>query len=299
MDATAGRSGWPAWLRLSRPRQWTKNVLVLAAPGAAGVLHHPDVAWRTAVMLVAFCLASSGTYWVNDALDVEADRRHPRKRHRPVAAGLVPMRVAQGGGVGLILAGAAVAAGTGRAWAAGIVAAYAVLTLAYSLALKRLAVVDLVVVAFGFVLRAVGGAIAASVAVSNWFLLCTSFGSLLIVTGKRFGELVEVTGGRDGSTRSTLLRYDTPFLRTVLAVATGSCLVSYCLWAFEKANLPGVDHHLFELSIVPMATALLRYVLVVETGAGSAPEEVFLADRTLQVTGLIWLGLFGTGVAIG
>jgi decaprenyl-phosphate phosphoribosyltransferase len=286
-----------AYLRLSRPKQWTKNLLVVAAPAAADALFERDVLWRTVVAVVAFCLASSGTYWINDALDVEADRRHPRKRHRPVAAGLVPVPAAVAGGSALIAAGIAAGFATGWPWTAGVIAAYAALTLTYSLWCKHLAVVDLVLVAFGFVLRAIGGAVAVAVPVSNWFLLCTSFGSLLIVTGKRFGELLEVDEA--GSTRATLLRYDQAFLRMVMAVAAGSCLLTYCLWAFERAAAPGVDHHLFELSILPMATALLRYLLVIETGAGSAPEEVFLADRTLQVLGVLWLGLFGAAVALG
>ncbi len=288
----------PAWLRLSRPRQWTKNVLVLAAPGAAGVLLEGAVAWRVGVMVVAFSLASSGTYWINDALDVEADRRHPRKRMRPVAAGEVSVATAYAGGGALLVAGIVLTLVTGRPWAAAVVSGYVVVTLTYSLWCKHIAVVDLVAVALGFVLRAVAGAVATSVAVSNWFLLVTSFASLLIVAGKRLGEFVEV-GDASLGTRSTMKVYTAPYLRTVLGVATGASLVSYCLWAFEKASLPTVDHHLFEFSIVPMAAALLRYLLVIESGAGSAPEEVFLSDRTLQVLGALWLALFASGVVLG
>ncbi|MBI5087490.1 MAG: UbiA family prenyltransferase, partial [Actinobacteria bacterium] len=162
--------------REARPRQWVKNVLVLAGPGAAGVLDNGPYAWRTAMMVVAFCMVASGGYFWNDVHDHPHDRNHPVKQHRPIASGAVPLGVAQVVGTVLLAAGIALAAVT--RWEAGVVAAiYVVLTWLYSTLLKHVAVIDLVVVASFYVLRAIGGAVAADVKMSTWFLLTTSFAS--------------------------------------------------------------------------------------------------------------------------
>ena len=279
----------------ARPRQWVKNVLVLAAPGAAGVLDNGAYAWRTAVMVVAFCMVASGGYYWNDILDHENDRNHPTKRLRPIASGAVPIGLARVVGVVLLLGGIGLAAVT--TWEAAVVAmVYVALTVVYSAVLKHIAVVDLVVVATFYVLRAIGGAMAVDVPMSTWFLLTTSFASLFIVTGKRYAELREV--GDDAQTRSTLDDYSLGYLRIVLSVSCGAALVTYCMWAFETQEKAGTSWPLYELSIVPMVTALLRYLLILEQGHGAAPEEIFVLDRTLQVLGLIWVVVFGMGVYV-
>jgi decaprenyl-phosphate phosphoribosyltransferase len=150
-------------------------------------------------------------------------------------------------------------------------------------------------VATGFVLRAIAGAVAVDVPMSNWFLICISFGSLFIVTGKRYAELREF-GDYAGTVRSTLEAYNVAYLRLVLGVASSVSLLSYCLWAFEKARVAETTWPMYQLSIVPMATAVLRYGLVLENGHGGAPEEVFLSDRALQALGIIWLVTFALGV---
>jgi decaprenyl-phosphate phosphoribosyltransferase len=282
-------------LREARPKQWIKNVLVFAAPGAASVLGHGTSLWRTVVAFVALCLAASGTYYLNDVADVEADRLHPIKQSRPIAAGTIPVPVATAVGVGLLGASLVVAALTGRWQVVVVVAIYIALTIAYSVWLKHIAVVDLVAVATGFVLRAIAGAVAVDVPMSNWFLICISFGSLFIVTGKRYAELLEFGDGA-GEMRASLEAYTVPYLRLVLGVASSVTLLSYCLWAFEKARVADTSWPMYQLSIVPMATALLRYGLVLERGHGGAPEEVFLSDRALQALGVIWLITFALGV---
>ena len=154
----------------------------------------------------------------------------------------------------------------------------------YSAWLKHVAVVDIVTVASGFVLRAAGGAVAVDVPMSNWFVLVTVFGSLFIVTGKRYAELREI--GEDApAVRATLADYTLGYLRIVLIVSCGAALVSYCQWAFETSDRTAADWPFYELSIVPMLTALLRYALVLEQGRGAAPEEVFASDRVLQLLG--------------
>jgi len=284
-----------ALLKEARPKQWAKNVLVFAAPGAAGVLDDGSHLWRSVVVFVAFCMVSSGTYYWNDILDYDSDRNHPTKCNRPIASGAVPLPLAKVVGTVLLLGGIALAAVP--MWHTAFVAlAYVVTTTLYSSKLKHVAVVDLVTVAAGFVLRAIAGAVATDVPMSTWFLLATSFGSMFIVTGKRYAELREVGDG--ASTRSTLGEYSLDYLRTVLSISCGATLVAYCIWAFDTKEMAGTTWPFYELSIVPMATALLRYLLVLEQGHGAAPEEIFIADRTLQVLGLVWVIVFGLGVYV-
>lgn len=279
----------------ARPKQWVKNVLVFAAPGAAGVLDNGPYLWRTIVMFVAFCMVSSGTYYWNDILDHDNDRNHPVKRFRPIASGEIPLGLARAIGVALLVGGIALAA-VPRPAAAIVAATYVVVTSLYSSVLKHVAVVDLVAVSAGFVLRAIGGAVATSVPMSTWFLLTTSFASLFIVAGKRYAELREL--GDAAQTRSTLDDYSLGYLRMVLSISCGAALVTYCIWAFDTKEIAGTTWPFYELSIVPMATALLRYTLVLEQGHGAAPEEIFVADRTLQVLGLVWAVVFGLGVYV-
>ncbi|HEX2783871.1 MAG TPA: decaprenyl-phosphate phosphoribosyltransferase [Ilumatobacteraceae bacterium] len=282
-----------ALFRQARPKQWVKNLLVFAAPGAAGVLNHGSSLWRAVVTFVAFCLASSGTYFWNDLLDVRHDRNHPTKQHRPIASGAIPPTIGRLAGSLLLVAGIGLAATT-RWQTALVVAGYVALTSLYSTVLKHIAVVDLVVVASGFVLRAVAGAVATDVPMSKWFLLTISFASLFIVAGKRYAELRDL--GDDAQTRATLNDYSLGFLRIVLSVSCGAALVTYCIWAFDTREAAGSTWPFYELSIIPMGTALLRYTLILEQGHGAAPEEIFAHDRVLQVLGLIWITVFGIGV---
>ncbi|HEX6235726.1 MAG TPA: decaprenyl-phosphate phosphoribosyltransferase [Acidimicrobiales bacterium] len=283
-----------ALVRLARPRQWSKNVLVFAAPGAAGVLDNPGPLLDALVAFGSFCLAAAGTYYINDARDVESDRRHPTKRNRPVALGVVPLWLAYAGGAVLI------AGGVGLAFAASVelvytVLGYIALTTAYSAALKHVAVVDLVAVAAGFVLRAVAGAAATGVPISEWFFIVTSFGSLFMISGKRSAEASEVGEGAAGF-RSVLAAYTPGYTAYLRAVTSGAVLVAYCLWAFEKAELASATVPWYQLSILPFAMGVLRYALVLDQGKGSAPEDIVLRDRPLQGVGLVWVIVFGVGV---
>ena len=278
----------------ARPKQWVKNALVLAAPGAAGILDERSAVLTALAAVGAFVLASAGTYFWNDVLDFEADREHPTKRYRPVAAGRVPLGVARASGALLLAAALAVAAAI-RWQFLLVVGIYVVLTLLYSSVCKHIPVIDLVLVASGFLLRAIGGAVAVDVPMSRWFLLTTSFGSLFIVAGKRFAELREL--GEDAFRhRATLEEYSLAFLQTVLTVAVGATMITYCIWAFEAKDRWATRWPFLELSIVPMVIAVLRYLLVLEQGRGSAPEEIFAKDRVLQLMGLIWVITFGLGI---
>lgn len=282
----------PPVIRALRPKQWLKNVLVFAAPGAAGVLDDAGDFGTTVIAFVAFCLAASGIYVWNDLQDVEADRLHPTKRTRPFAAGDISIGVGRALGAFLPVAALALAAGTGRWQTVAVVGVYIVLTLSYTFWLKEVAIIDLLAVASGFVLRAAAGAVAVDVPMSRWFVLCVTFGSLFIVVGKRYAELNEV--GVEAGTRRTLDTYTPGFLRMLLSASLAGALLSYCVWAFETAE--GTDLPLYELSIVPMIAALFRYLLVLERGEGSAPEEVFARDRVLQLAGATWIIIYGVAV---
>ncbi|MDQ3430769.1 MAG: decaprenyl-phosphate phosphoribosyltransferase [Actinomycetota bacterium] len=261
-------------------------MLVLAAPAAAGVLVDSSAVLRVALAFVAFSLAASGTYLINDAVDVAVDRRHPVKRLRPVAAGSVSRVLASVTGLAL-LAAALVVAGAlvGRSLLA-VVAAYVATTTAYSLWLKRIAVVDIVVVAAGFVLRAVGGAAAAGVPVSRWFFVVASLGSLFMVAGKREAELRQLAG-LAGRVRPTLNAYTVEFLGTVRATASGAAIVAYCLWAFEKDAAAGGAIPWAAISFVPFLVGVLRYALLVAKGHGAEPVELVMRDRPLLMSGLV------------
>lgn len=287
----------PGLARTARPRQWIKNLLVVAAPGAAGVLLQFDSLVSVAVAFGSFCAAASGTYFLNDARDWEQDRAHPVKRFRPVAAGVVPVGAARVAGVALLATAVLIAALLGSPVLAGVIGAYIALTQAYTHALKQVAVVELAAVAAGFVVRAIGGAVAVDVAVSNWFLIVTSFGSLLLVAGKRLAEVVEL-GDRRSEHRAVLGEYTESFLRLVSGMSCAVVVSAYCLWAFEKAAL-AAQPVWFQLSIVPFVVAVLTYSLKVDRGDGGAPEDLVLGNRTLHWVGLAWVTLFALGLYLG
>jgi decaprenyl-phosphate phosphoribosyltransferase len=296
-DGTVGASATPdrgvaaALVRAMRPRQWIKNLLVVAAPLAAGKIDDRDVIAATLLALVSFCCASSAVYLVNDTLDREVDRLHPTKRLRPIASGALPVPVALGGAT--VLAAAALVVG----WLADpelaiLVAAYLVLQLLYSARLKHEPVLDLSIVAAGFLIRAVAGGIAADLPLSQWFLLVSGFGSLFIVAGKRYSELH--TLGSEAGTRRSLVRYTDTYLRFVWSIAAGATVISYSLWAFEQVSDTGVPWH--TISIAPFVMGLLRYAVDVDAGTAAEPEDIVLRDRVLQLIGLAWLVTVCLGV---
>lgn len=280
-------------LRTARPKQWAKNLLVLAAPGAAGVLG--DHVGTVALAFVAFCLASSGTYYLNDVADLEADRRHPLKRQRPIPSGVVSVRLAVAVGVGLILGALALA------WALrpeffGMVALYLAFTTAYSIWLKHLPIVDLAIVAAGFLIRAIAGGVAVDVPISRWFLIVASFASLFMVIGKRVSEglLVE---DELGGTRPALTAYSRSYLLSMATMTAGVTVTAYCLWAFEQAAR--TDFPWFELTIIPFVLAVLRYGLLIDAGRAGAPEDVLLSDRAMQVLSVAWAVAFAIAIHFG
>jgi decaprenyl-phosphate phosphoribosyltransferase len=283
----------PALVRLARPKQWIKNVLVVAAPGAAGVLGNGTALFRTGIAFVCFCLAASGTYFLNDALDADADRGHPTKRNRPIATGAVSLRTAVTGGV--LLLSAAIALSFAARWQLSlVVGGYLAQTVIYSVWLKHEAVLDLACVASGFVLRTIAGGVAVGVTISPWFLIVAGSASLFMVTGKRHAEMIEL-GDRAGAHRLTLTMYSREYLSFVRAVSSSVTILAYCLWAFEKSATVG-NQVWFQLAIIPFVLGILRYALLLEQGRGGAPEDLVLADRVLLLMGACWAILFAIAV---
>jgi len=290
--AGARRDPLQAVLATVRPRQWVKNALVIAAAGAAGALGHDDVPIRVTLACLAFCLLASGIYAINDVHDAEEDRRHPRKRLRPVAAGELDPRAATSLGLALILAGLAMCVVIRPALLV-VGSAYVGLTLSYTLIWRRIPILDLLAVAGGFVLRAVAGGVAPPVRLSVWFLLVISAAAVFVAAGKRQSELTRTTD-RPGAGRRVLGSYSPKVLRLILIGSAALALFAYCVWAFE---LPIVDSLPWRpMTIVPFAACLLRYHQLVLGGQAEAPEDVLLEDRWLQVAGAIWLVLFAVGV---
>lgn len=272
-------------VRTARPRQWLKNVLVLAAPFGAGRISDGHVLLSSLVAFVAFCLAASAIYLINDAKDVEADRAHPTKRNRPIAAGRVPVGVAIGTGSVLLLA--ALGVSVTQNWRLLVViAVYEAVQLGYCFGLKHEPVIDLCIVASGFLLRAIAGGVAAEVTMSQWFLLATAFGSLFMVSGKRYAEirLYETTGAE---IRASLRKYSSSYLRFVWATSVAIVITMYGLWAFDLHQLSRSEWSV--VSIVPFVVALLRYAVDVDGGKAGEPEEIVLHDRVLQVLGVCWV----------
>jgi decaprenyl-phosphate phosphoribosyltransferase len=281
--------------REARPKQWIKNVLVLTAPLASGTITHHQTLQSVGIAFAAFCLAASAVYYANDALDVEADRQHPTKRNRPIAAGIIPIKLAWVCVVVLAAAALTVAL-TDNAATLAVIAVYLVMHLSYSAWFKHVLVLDLALVAAGFLLRAMIGGVAANIELSQWFLLTTGFASLFMVSGKRFSELV-LMGEEAASTRRSLAGYSLSYLRFVWQTMAGLTILTYSLWAFDLGES---DHgvHWHEISIVPWAFVFLRYAMFVDAGQAGEPEDVVLGDRVILAIGLTWLVLFSLGVFV-
>jgi decaprenyl-phosphate phosphoribosyltransferase len=283
-------------LRASRPKQWTKNVLVLAAPFAAGVLTNSGAVQRVCAAFAIFCCLASATYLLNDVVDAPADRRHPVKSLRPVASGALPVPLALATSLALFAAALGGSAALGWRMLA-VSAAYVAIQFAYCLWLKHEPVFDLACVAAGFVLRAIAGGVAAHLPISQWFLIVATFGAMLMVTGKRFAEYRQL-GDRRGVHRPTLDAYSEAFLQGIVYMSAAVATTAYCLWAFQRqAQVHGHPNSiLFQLSIVPFVLGILRYTFEIDAGRASTPEDVVFSDRALQAVGLVWLALFGVGV---
>jgi len=274
-----------------------KNVLVFAAPVAAlgddrYAYDYREVLVKVLLAFVVFSLAASSVYLVNDSRDVEADRAHPTKRFRPIAAGVVPAWLAYWLAVVLGVASLAIS------WLvtpdlALVMAIYIGIQLAYCFGLKHQPVIDISIVSSGFLIRAIAGGVAAEVPLSQWFLMMMAFGSLFMAAGKRYAELqlAEMTGAK---IRKSLESYTSSYLRFVWTLSATALVLCYGLWAFERDATGGTSW--FVISMVPFTIAILRYAVDVDGAMAGEPEEIALKDRVLQLLALAWIGTIGAAV---
>ena len=289
--------GWAAArgvLSSMRPRQWTKNLIIYFA-----LFFTIDQAWslsdigeasRTFALITAaaaiFCLVTSAVYLVNDLLDAERDRHHPRKRHRPIAAGVVPPVAAAVVAVALAVAGSALAFLLEPLFAL-VALVYLAVNGAYSLYLKRVVILDIMAISSGFVLRAVAGAVVLDVEISPWLYVCTSLGALFLGFAKRLNE-VELSGDSGPLQRESLEEYTPRLLEQLIAIVAPATLVSYVIYTFSAENLPGNNAMLLTIPFVMYG--LFRYLyLVHHKNLGESPEQVLLTDVPLLVNIVLWL----------
>ena len=293
IPARRRRTRLAAVLVTARPRQWVKNLLVIAAAGAAGALGRAGVPARVGLAFIAFCLLSAGIYALNDVRDVAEDRLHPRKRFRPIAAGELPRTQALVLGVSWLAAGLALSFAI-RPLLGLVAVGYLALTVSYTLLWRHVPVIDIVVVALGFVLRALAGGAAAPVALSRWFVLVVTAAAFFVAAGKRHAELMRTRSApaRDGRGRRVMRHYTEGGLRLLLSGSGAVALFAYAVWAFQDPD--GIPWRLF--TVVPFAACLIRYGLLIRGGGGEAPEETLLTDRVLLLGGVLWLVLFGLSV---
>jgi 4-hydroxybenzoate polyprenyltransferase len=274
-----------ALLEQLRPKQWTKNLIVFIGPVFA--LRLPDAGAMLAAVgaFVVFCLLSSAGYIVNDLKDLQADRGHPQKRHRPLARGAISTRLARGLALALAVVGLGLAFVLGPAF--GLVAAgYLVLTLLYTYKLKHLVLIDLFAIAAGFVLRAVGGAVAVSVRVSPWLYVCTILAALFLGLAKRRQELALLQQDA-GNHRRNLSEYTIELVDQLLNVVTSATIMAYSLYTFSAPNLP--TNYAMMVTIPFVLYGLFRYLYLIRVrGLGGSPEDVLLSDRPLLVTVAAW-----------
>jgi decaprenyl-phosphate phosphoribosyltransferase len=283
-----------AVVRSARPRQWPKNMLVFAAPLAGASLGRDDGLAYALVAAVAFCAASVAVYLVNDVLDAERDRRHPVKRRRPVAAGELPKAHALA--IASLCVVAAVAAGlwVGVPLLSVIVGGYLVTSLLYSLVLKHVPVIELVFVASGFVLRALGGAAATHVPPSAWFLLVCSLGALLVAMAKRFTELTVL--GPDAVRHRPSMRWYRPGgLRLAQRLTTIVMLTTYVLWALGENNTWIRGWQL--ASAIPLAAALIRFDRLTARATARPVEDLLVRDFAMVLLEMTWLIAFVASLA--
>ena len=287
-----------ALIRSLRPEQWLKNGFVLAPLVFSGLLDDRS-AWIDGVLaLVAFCAASSAVYLVNDVVDREADRKHPAKRHRPIAAGELSAAAALAVALVLVaaaMAGAAILGG----WFPWVLGGYVVLVVLYSVLLKRVVFVDVLVLAAGFVLRVVGGAVAIEVPVSRWLLLCAYLLALYLALGKRRAELA-LLGEGAGTHREVLGHYSLPLVDQAISVVLGATVLAYTLYTVAPDTVAKVGSEGLMATVPIVLYGLFRYLYLLHRhDLGGSPTKVLLTDRPVLAAVLVWLAVAAIVIGVG
>ena len=290
-------------VRATRPKQWTKNLIIYLAlfftineawdPSDQGEMF--SLLIRTTLAFVIFSVLSGGVYIINDLFDMERDRRHPKKRLRPIASGRLPIPVARGAAAAL-MGGSLASAFVLEPLFGGVCLAYGATMVVYTLVVKQVVLLDVFAVSAGFVLRAVAGAAVLEVPISPWLYICTGLGALFIALAKRRSELA-VAGKNAGSQRHTLEWYTPRLLDRLIAVVATSVVVAYSLYTFSASNLP--ENHTMMLTIPFVLYGLFRYAYLVHSkDLGENPEDILISDVPLAMTILLWLATAATVLVV-
>lgn len=301
MESSEDRSSSTAPLEMvkalvvaTRPKQWTKNLIIYFAlffsANEAWELGDADAALslfgRTTIAFVLFCLLTGAVYLLNDIFDVDYDRQHPKKRHRPIASGTLPVPLAWGAAVGLASSSLALSYAL-EALFGWVAFAYLATMVAYSLLLKRIVLLDVILISGGFVLRAIAGAAILQVPVSPWLYTCTGLGALFLALAKRRSEMAGAKGDPSRQ-RETLSWYSTPLLDQLIAIVAPSTLLAYIFYTFTAPNLP--QNHSMMLTIPFVVYGLFRYLFLVHTkNLGENPEDILITDVPLITSIMLWL----------
>jgi 4-hydroxybenzoate polyprenyltransferase len=283
---------WRAIVRALRPRQWTKNGAVFAALLYSGTVFKEGYALKAAMAVAAFCLIASGIYVLNDWVDREKDRLHPEKRKRPIAAGhlngihaALLAILCWGGGASLALA-------VNREFAL-VAAGYVGLQFAYTLLLKRMVILDVMVIAVGFVIRVIGGGVAIDVPVSNWLFLCTLLLAVFLGFAKRRHELSSLQGEAQGH-RANLNDYSLPMLDQMMSVVAAACIVAYGLYTVARETVDHIGSDRLKFTIPFVIYGIFRYLFLIhKKGLGGSPERVLLSDAPLIIDLVLYVAVTG------
>lgn len=291
------RAGAPAALwhlvRAMRPRQWIKNVFVFAA-----LVFSAERLWATSpqaigtvvVAFVLFCMAASAIYLINDLVDIEKDRAHPRKRHRPLASGLISPALATTAAVSLIAVALPLAYLIDRsgAFLITLLTYIVVQGFLYTYWLKNVVIMDILIIAAGFVLRAVAGAVVIGVAITPWLLVCMGLLAVFLGVGKRRHELVLLEGGA-GEHRRILNEYSVPMLDQMISIVTASVIMAYSMTTFSAPAVPQEPYPVLMITIPFVVYAIFRYLyLIYQRDGGGSPEDLVLKDLPLAASIVLW-----------
>lgn len=273
------------FVQAMRPHQWVKNLLVFAALLFTAQFTNPTLVWQTVLGFFALCLTASSIYLVNDILDCERDRHHPKKQHRPIASGRLPVPMAWLGAAMLLLTGLGLAFWL-RVPFGAIVLVYAAQSTLYTFYLKHIPLLDVGIIALGFLLRAVSGAVLIEVAISPWLIICTFFLALFLGFAKRRHELVSL-GENAASHRGALGDYSANMLEHLLTICLGLALQSYAIYVILSETAKARPNLWYTLPVVTYG--LLRYFFVIHRyDAGGSPEKLIVSDRHILLTVLVW-----------
>ncbi len=280
------------WLGLLRPAQWVKNVVVLAGPAAGLKLFDAGLFPRAALAFLGFCLMASATYCINDTLDREADAGHPTKKTRPVARGAIRPATALSAGGALFVVASLLSGLVLGPQVTVVLVLYFAMTLAYSLALKERVILDVIILALGFVLRAWAGSLAVGVVTSEWMIACVFTLCLFMGFGKRRCEIASIGNRADaGQFRSTLLRYTPDLLNHLITVSAGIAVLTFLLYTLDTSgHAPFHKQHLF-FTLPIVVYGIFRFAMLTETGRYTGPTEIVLKDPALLATIILWAAL--------